>query len=103
MFGLLVARAVASPLRDLSANAIGPTVVVIGVHVGLSPTLRAGGRATIVVGAVGGYMLVSTLGAANGVLAEGARTGRAVMAIVAAAAGCIVAGAIGLGLARLLS
>jgi fluoride ion exporter CrcB/FEX len=69
-FGLLLARGV----RDLSANLIGPFVLVLGVHVGLAQTLPSGGRAAIASGALGGYMLVSTLRAAHAVLGEAART-----------------------------
>jgi fluoride ion exporter CrcB/FEX len=91
------------PLRDLSANLIGPFVVVLAVHVGLAQTLPSGGRAAIATGALGGYMLVSTLQAAHTALEEGVRTVSSLTAIAAAAVGCLMAGVLSLGLARCFS
>ncbi|HVV51392.1 MAG TPA: hypothetical protein VHO06_17105 [Polyangia bacterium] len=102
-FGLLTLKALGPPLRDLSANVIGPTVVVIGVHAGLAPTMQSGGRLTVATGALGGYMVVATLGAAHRALGEGAERLPSIVEILAGALGCLVAGAISLGLTHAFS
>jgi fluoride exporter len=84
-------------------NLVGPLLLVLGLHLGWRSALEAEQRIALTTGAVGGVMLLATVNRdTNRLILEGPRA-TALLVIVAAVVGCLIAGGVGLVMARAMA
>jgi len=100
VIGRLFGEMLSFPGGALVTNAIGPSLVVVGLHWGLRRSLAAEPRVALTTGALAGFMLLATVNRETVELINDGRRSTSVLIILMAALGCLLAGGLGFAIAR---
>jgi fluoride ion exporter CrcB/FEX len=103
LLGALIGRSLRFPTAAVVANAVGPSLIVASVHVLLRTSLMTDVRIALGTWALAGFMLAATFNGETTKLMLGGARKASFLILATAAAGCLLARAIGPSVARALS
>jgi fluoride ion exporter CrcB/FEX len=100
LLGALIGRSLRFPAAAVVANAVGPSLIVASVQVLLRTSLATDARVALGTWAMAGFMLAATFnGETTKAMLGGARKA-SLLVLATAAAGCLLARAVGTAVAR---
>jgi fluoride ion exporter CrcB/FEX len=101
VLGGLVGKMVRLRHAVVTTNVLGPSLLVAGAHIALRGVLSSVARVALTTGAIGGFMVLATFNSDTIRLMQKGSRARCLIIMAAAAVGCLIAGALGLGIARM--
>lgn len=98
--GVLIARSLSFPYGAIVTNVATPSLLVFSLHLLLKSSLAPELRVAITTGLLAGFMLLATFNRETlKLISDGARV-KCLLVMGSAGLGCLIAGGLGLGLAR---